>query len=203
MIRYLCYPQYSSSFGLHPNSLFLRDKTHGWTNGPTDGQTNPFIELWLRTYNQRDDHQRDDHQRDDHHVMNDNPNSSYILLLDMNCNLYETTHVYSRLLLDLIQRFSLVSAYDLIPNFDPATNYTRCDIKTNSYTLIDGILISKNICGKVSNVRISHYGDNISDHSPVELDLSVQLTDTGFNTSVVNLYNKISWLVVVLDKNES
>ena len=74
--------------------------------------------------------------------MNDNPDSSFILLLDMNCNLYDTNHVYSKLLHDVIQRFSLFSAYDLMPNFDPTINYTRCDVKSNSYTLINGILVS-------------------------------------------------------------
>ena len=67
--------------------------------------------------------------------------------------------------------FSLISAFDLIPNFDSSMNFTRSDTKTNSFTLIDGILISQRLKDKVSNVRISDYVDNVSDHRPVEMEL--------------------------------
>ena len=110
-------------------------------------------------------------------IINDHLGSHFILLLDMNCNIYNTGHPYSILLRDLMSRKSLFSAFDLVPNFDPSANFTRCDLKTNSFTLIDGILLSDSLRDLVSNVRISDYGDNVSDHRPVELDLDINLCE--------------------------
>ena len=74
-------------------------------------------------------------------------------------------------------KWSLISAFDLMPGFQSGTNFTRSDLKTNSFTLIDGILISDNLSHYVSNVRISDYGNNVSDHCPVELDLEAALDE--------------------------
>ena len=87
-------------------------------------------------------------------IINDHLGSHFILLLDMNCNIYNTGHPYSILLRDLMSRKSLFSAFDLVPNFDPSANFTRCDLKTNSFTLIDGILLSDSLRDLVSNVRV-------------------------------------------------
>ena len=48
--------------------------------------------------------------------------------------------------------FFLSSAFDLMTNFDPLTCYTRSDAKTNSFTLIDGILISTSLVSRVRDV---------------------------------------------------
>ena len=93
----------------------------------------------------------------------------------MNCNLYNTSHPYSILLHDLMSRYSLFSAFDKLNGFDPCTHYTRSDPKTNSYTLIDGILLSKSLSSRVTDVRIVESGDNVSDHLPVEIDISLNL----------------------------
>ena len=118
-------------------------------------------------------------------IVNDNSGAHFILLLDMNCNLYVTNHPYSVLIRDLMSRHSFISSFDLMSNFDPAVNYTRRDIKTNSYTLIDGILVSASLRNFVSNVRISDYGDNVSDHLPVELDLSISIKELSIKRPVI------------------
>ena len=87
-----------------------------------------------------------------------------------------TSHPYTKLLTDFMSRNSLLNTYDLDPNFDCNSAFSRCDVKTNSYTLIDGILISESISNLVSNVRISDYGDNVSHHRAVEMDFSVSLS---------------------------
>ena len=107
--------------------------------------------------------------------MHENAHCHYILLLDANCNTYDKSHPYSKILLDFVTRNSLLNCYDLRPNFDHTTSYSRCDTKTNSYTLIDAIIISKALSKHVSNIRISDYGDNVSDHLPVEIDLEATL----------------------------
>lgn len=73
----------------------------------------------------------------------------------------------------------MISSFDLIDKFGWNTSFTRFDKKTASYTLIDGILISRSLISSVHNVRIAHYGDNVSDHIPVELDLHVMISEAN------------------------
>ena len=95
--------------------------------------------------------------------MIENAQSYFILLLDMNCNLYNVNHPFSVLIRDFMSRYAFFSAFDLMPSFDPTADYTRSDAKTNSYTLLDGILLSKPLAPLVSNVRIVDNDDNVSD----------------------------------------
>ena len=91
--------------------------------------------------------------------------TGFIIALDMNCNMYNTSHPYSAVLNDLINRCDLVNAFELNPLFDRSSSWTRSGVsgrnKVESRTLIDGILISKSLSGNVSNVRIDHNGSNL------------------------------------------
>ena len=111
-------------------------------------------------------------------VISHHPSHSYVILADFNCNLFDHSHPYTILLRDFMRTHHLFSCYDLIDGFDAKNHYTRCDLKTNSFTLIDGILLSNNLRDRVQNVRISAYGDNVSDHIPVEIDLHVSILET-------------------------
>ena len=106
-------------------------------------------------------------------ILSQNPGSRYIILADFNCNISDDSHAYSKLVRKMMSDYNLMSSFDLINNFDWTSSFTRFDVKTKSYTLIDGILISRDLAPFVDNVRISHYGDNVSDHLPVEFDLHV------------------------------
>ena len=107
------------------------------------------------------------------YIMSSNSNCKFILAMDMNCNMFDLSHPYTPIVRDLMTKFGLISAFDLDPDFDFSTSYTRCDVKNRSYTLIDGILISNSLSDTVNDIKISHYGDNNSDHSPVELKMNV------------------------------
>ena len=92
-------------------------------------------------------------------------------------------------------KYSLIRAFNLLPNFDHDSNYTRCNVKMNSYTLIDSILISESLSDIVSNVCIVHDGDNVSDHSPVEIDLQLNLSEIKIPKKVIKpciMWNKLS-----------
>ena len=65
-------------------------------------------------------------------IIHANVNCSFILLMDMNCNIYNSNHTFSCVLRDFMCRNNLVFAFDLRPNFDPSSNYTRCDPKNDS-----------------------------------------------------------------------
>ena len=109
-------------------------------------------------------------------VLVNNPNSKVVLMADFNCNLYDNNHPFSRLIRDFMTEYGLFSCFDLIPSFDPTTQYTRCDIKRNSYTLIDYVLISQSLRPFVENVCIDHHPLNVSDHIPVRLELNVNIS---------------------------
>ena len=65
--------------------------------------------------------------------------------MDINCNIFGPRNVYTDLIHDMMSEFDLVSSFDFSPDFDHNNSYTRFDIKRNSYTLIDSILLSRSL----------------------------------------------------------
>ena len=94
-------------------------------------------------------------------VIEENPNCKYMILADFNCNVNDTTHPYSKIVGEFMERHHMFMSYDIDPNFDKQSAFTRCDEKTNSYTLIDGILISSDLRDLVSNVCIKSFGQKM------------------------------------------
>ena len=125
------------------------------------------------------------------HIMHTNQDCSFIMTADFNCNIYDTNHTYSKLVRSLMEKYNLVSCFDHVANFDFDTSFTRYDVKTKSYTLIDGILISQDLIPLVDNIRISHYGNNLSDHIPVEIDLHVKVNEYSLKKPSIPRY--VNW----------
>ena len=125
------------------------------------------------------------------HIIESNPSSRFLILTDMNCNIFNVNHPYSKVINDLMKRHSLFSTFDLMSGFDHTTFYTRSDTKTNSFTLIDGILASESLRDSISNVRISDYGENVSDHRPVELDIDLDVTETFIKQK--KIFPTVNW----------
>ena len=100
-----------------------------------------------------------------------------------------------------MNKYGLTSVYDLVDGFDFASSYTRFDRKTNSYTLIDGILISDGLKSKVKGIRISHNGENVSDHVPVELDLELQISESVPINRILPHY--VNWLTLSDEQKQS
>ena len=125
------------------------------------------------------------------HIMHTNQDCSFIMTADFNCNIYDTNHTYSKLVRSLMEKYNLVSCFDHVANFDFDTSFTRYDVKTKSYTLIDGILISQDLIPLVDNIRISHYGNNLSDHIPVEIDLHVKVGEYSLKKPSIPRY--VNW----------
>ena len=124
-------------------------------------------------------------------IMCSHPNHKFILLMDMNCNLFTVNHPYSSLIRTFMEDYELVSNYSFIDNFDHCTDYTRFDLKRNSFTLIDGILLSKCLSDVVLSSNIIHPHTNTSDHLPVELTINVNIEKYDFKVSPVSFY--IPW----------
>ena len=124
-------------------------------------------------------------------VMHTHRDCKFIVLADFNCDLTDDSHRFTEIIRQLMVKYNLISAFELDPTFDYTASYTRSDTKTNSFTLIDGILISKGLKSIASNIRISQCGDNVSDHSPVEIDLNVVIEES--NQVKARLPQYVSW----------
>ena len=124
-------------------------------------------------------------------LMSCNPNHHYIISMDMNCNIFGPRNSYSDLIHEMMSEFNLVSNFDFMPDFDPSKDYTRFDTKRNSYTLIDGILISQSLSNIVESSCIIHPADNVSDHLPVEITINIDVCDTPHKPSPISNY--IPW----------
>ena len=124
-------------------------------------------------------------------IVAQNKGCKFMIMADFNCNLRDTTHTYAKIVNNMMNELNLILCYDLVPNFDFNNSFTRFDQKTASYTLIDAILISSDLQNVVDNVRISNYGDNVSDHLVVELDIHVEVEESPLQKTVPLPY--INW----------
>ena len=131
-------------------------------------------------------------------LMANNPLHKFILFMDLNCNLYNTTHPYSSLINTMIGTYDLISSFDFLPGFDSTRDYTRFDVKRNSFTLIDGILISKSISHIVESCTILHSPLNVSDHLPVEIAVNIEIGD--FLEDKSRISNFIPWSSLTSDE---
>ena len=131
-------------------------------------------------------------------VMNDNPHSKFIVLGDMNCNLY-LDNPFSNLLNSLIRDHRLVCTYDLNPVFDFSNEYTRCNHKQGSYTLLDYILISEELISFVNSIEILNNALNTSDHLPVKLSLEIDIVSSTPKVTTSSLPSVVDWKRVVGD----
>ena len=91
-----------------------------------------------------------------------------------------------------------MSTFDCDPSFDSQTAFTRNDAKTNSYSLLDGILISKALKSKVSRFCIRHNANNVSDHSSVELDMELIIQAANPEKAKQPLY--VNWKKLSTDQ---
>ena len=125
-------------------------------------------------------------------VVSENLDKSVLIATDMNCDIHNDSHPFSKLLLPAIKSWKLVPCFELMDNFDSKTEWTRTDGK-NSFSLIDCIFVSEDITSLVSNVRIVHDGDNLSDHSPIQLDLNISFNSDGIEARDDGKLPFINW----------
>ena len=127
-------------------------------------------------------------------VMDMNLDCGFVLMSDLNCNIYDSHHPFTVLIRDLMRKRDLMCTFDLIDNFDSGSFWTRKGKGQNGnefHSLIDFVLVSRSIVSKVENVRITEYPENLSDHCPVELELVINLET--FDCSSSKFSNSINW----------
>jgi hypothetical protein len=128
-------------------------------------------------------------------IMSQHKDFRFIFCLDMNCNVYDSGGPFSKIMREFIDAHDLICGLDLSPNFDPCVDYTRHDAKTKSRTLIDGILLSRNLKGKVRNISIDYHPNNVSDHFPIDLEIDLSLTEFCYMRK--EMPTSINWKRVV------
>ena len=126
------------------------------------------------------------------HIISDNPGYKFILLGDFNCNIYKYDHPFTSAIRDLMTRRRLFCTYDLIDNLNSDVLYTRQDFKTGNGSLLDYVFVSEELRDITSNILISHFSDNASDHLPVSVD--IELSINVINDSRPNHHSpSINW----------
>ena len=70
-------------------------------------------------------------------IMISNPHHKFILLADLNCNIFNSSHPFTQMITNMMTEYDLVSSFDFSTEFDSSHDYTRFDIKRKSFTLID------------------------------------------------------------------
>ena len=131
-------------------------------------------------------------------IMENHPLHKFIFCMDLNCNLYNSSHPYCSFIKDMMDRFALVSGFNFFPGFDPQTQFTRFDLKRNSFTLIDGILVSESLSKMVENCSILQPPLNVSDHLPIEITINVEIGEFLEEKSNVSYY--IPWSSLTTDE---
>ena len=125
------------------------------------------------------------------YVMSQFVDAQFVILGDFNCNVYDRTHPFTASFTDFLESHDLKNTFSLMNNFSTISSYTRYD--TRSRSLLDYIFVSNGLSSLVSDVSIGDYHDNVSDHLPVELTLSVSTSTKKGHSKGVHRQSGFVW----------
>ena len=111
-------------------------------------------------------------------IVTENNDCSFVLLADFNCNVYDKTHAFSKMVKSFTRKWNLVSAFDLDPMFDSSNAWTRHNAKSRSQSFLDCIFVSQKLLTVVTKPRIVYDSHNVSDHFAIEIDLELIMQKT-------------------------
>ena len=57
--------------------------------------------------------------------------------------------------------------------FDTDASYTRCNVKQNSFSLLDYFFVSRGLIPYINNIEIVDSVLNLSDHLPVKISIDI------------------------------
>ena len=114
------------------------------------------------------------------YIVSSNPGCDFLLLGDFNCNIYDNRHPFTPIVRDLLTRRGLICTFDVCDSIDVNSAYTRTNYgAAGSGTLLDYIFVSRDLLGFINNIEIDHFPDNLSDHLPVTLEITVPVAQTA------------------------
>ena len=108
------------------------------------------------------------------YIIGDIQDAHFIVLGDFNCNLYDSTHPFAASLNNFVTSRHLCCTYTLMESFDSNSTFTRRDSRSKS--LLDYVFVSQSIVKTVTEVTISDCHDNLLDHLPIDIVLTLPMT---------------------------
>ena len=124
-------------------------------------------------------------------IITSNPNCHYIIMGDFNCDIYNGSNDFTVILNSFISEHNLHCIFDSMPSFNPASSYTRFNLKQKSFTLLDYVFVSSELTKHIIDTSIFDSGASLSDHHPLQLSLSIDLFPV--NTPPKSSPSIISW----------
>ena len=124
-------------------------------------------------------------------IMDDYLGSNFILIGDFNCDIFKGRNDFSNALNNFIHDRDLYCTFNSMSSFNPDCDYTRFNLKQNSYSLLDYVFVSKNLTKFIDKVTIIDPGTNLSDHLPVHVAFSFDLTSS--NAKPMSTPSLIDW----------
>ena len=128
-------------------------------------------------------------------VLESNPSARFIIAGDFNYDIYDGRQQMSIAINELLSKYDLICTHDLDPSFALHNSFTRCCEKSDSYTLLDYVFISRSMRDSIKSCRINYDGSNPSDHFPVEVDIEIvpQLTGSINVDNSAHRSNVVQW----------
>ena len=112
---------------------------------------------------------------------------------DMNCNFFNGNNEFSSILKHFVRDNDLYCAFDSIPSFDPSSEYTRCNFMQNSFTLLDYVFVSRDLIKYIESVEIINSGSVLSDHLPVSVSFSIDISSSLDTPNPMPLPSNVDW----------
>lgn len=106
---------------------------------------------------------------------------SVIMTGDFNFHKISTDPLYE-IMMSFLEDTNLICTQSLLPN-QGKNEFSYYHQSLGQRSLIDYIFLSPNLIDGLSSVRILHDGDNLSDHSPFCVDLTIKLSESNANNS--------------------
>ena len=127
-------------------------------------------------------------------IIDANANSRFIILGDFNYNIFDLHFEMSKILRDFIKEYDLCCSHDTDTSFCKDGSFTRCCLKSGTYSLLDYVFFSRSLRDRVSECEILYDGSNPSDHFPVQIKLDVVVPlHPGDIGKIPNDPGKIIW----------
>ena len=128
-------------------------------------------------------------------IITSNPNAKFVITGDWNCNIFDDSQPMTASILEFLRNYDLISSHDLDTSFSTTRSYTRCCLKSGTYSIIDYIFFSRSLQDRVKGCTIEYDGRNPSDHFPVSLQLDVEPQISGDGDGFGNVVNvgNVAW----------
>ena len=70
-------------------------------------------------------------------IISSNPTAKFIITGDFNYNIYDYRAPFSQTIVSFLNRHGLICTHELDPSFNSDTSYTRCCVKSGTYSILD------------------------------------------------------------------